>query len=79
LITTLTLLSVTASAASADIKPISGSIEWGEAGQVYSRSPPGTIFFHNFSNGSGRDVREVYRIEDDGNISLMMRSISNGD
>jgi ABC-type glycerol-3-phosphate transport system substrate-binding protein len=61
----------------AAIQPIPGSITYDNANVQLEKAHAGTTFFHTFSNGDGRDVREVYKVNADKSVSLVSRSISN--
>ncbi len=73
-----TLISFAAgTAAFASVQPIPGSITYDDANVQLEKAPAGSTFFHTFSNGDGRDVREVYKVNADKSVSLVSRSISN--
>lgn len=63
-------------AAVAGPMPIPGSITHENAAQL-DQSPVGSTVLHTFSDGSGRDVNEVYKVNDDRSLTLVSRSISN--
>ncbi|MGL3605193.1 hypothetical protein ACSV9I_01630 [Rhizobium sp. G187] len=65
------------SAAYANVQPIPGSITYDNANVHLEQAPVGSTFFHTFSNGDGRDVREVYKVNADKSVTLVNRTISN--
>jgi hypothetical protein len=72
------LLAVVAgSAAIANVEPIRGSITYENAEVHLEKAPPGTIFFHSFTDGEGRDVREIYRVNPDKTVTLVGRTLPN--
>lgn len=68
---------VTGSATFAAVQPIPGSITYNNANVQLEKAPAGSTFFHTFSNGDGRDVREVYKVNSDKTVTLVNRTISN--
>jgi len=65
------------------IRPIKGSITYGDQGPRRSDLPPGYKFSHEFYDAFGSRVQERYRITDDGILELYSRrvkpiTISNG-
>ena len=65
------------SAAFAAVQPIPGSITYDNANVQLEKAPAGSTFFHTFSDGSGRDVNEVYKVNADQTVTLVNRQISN--
>ncbi len=65
------------SAAFASVQPIPGSITYDNAGVQLEKAPAGSTFFHTFSNGDGRDVREIYKVNADKTVTLVNRTVSN--
>ena len=65
------------SATFAAFQPIPGSITYDNANVQLEKAPAGSTFFHTFSNGDGRDVREVYKVNADKTVTLVNRTISN--
>jgi hypothetical protein len=72
------LLAVVAgSAAIANVEPIRGSITYDQSEVRVEQAPVGSRFFHNFTDGEGRDVREIYRVNPDRSVTLVGRTLSN--
>ncbi|MGL3605191.1 hypothetical protein ACSV9I_01620 [Rhizobium sp. G187] len=72
------LIAVAAGSATfAGTMPVPGSITYDNAGAQLQQSPVGSTVFHTFSNGDGRDVREVYKVNADKSLDLVSRTISN--
>jgi hypothetical protein len=72
------LISIAAgSAAFAAVQPIPGSITYDNANVQLEKAPVGSTFFHTFNNGSGQDVREIYKVNADKSVTLVDRQISN--
>jgi hypothetical protein len=44
---------------------------------MLEKAPAGSTFFHTFSNGDGRDVREIYKVNADKSVTLVNRTVSN--
>jgi ribosome-interacting GTPase 1 len=65
------------SAAFAAVQPIPGSITYDNANVQLEKAPVGSTFFHNFTDGSGHDVTEVYKVNADKSVTLVNRQISN--
>ncbi|EKF59570.1 hypothetical protein QWE_10117 [Agrobacterium albertimagni AOL15] len=65
------------SAAFAAVQPIPGSITYDNPNVQLEKAPAGSTFFHTFSNGDGRDVREVYKVNADKSVTLVNRTVSN--
>ena len=61
----------------ASVQPIPGSITYDNANVQLEKAPVGSTFFHTFSDGSGRDVNEVYKVNADQTVTLVTRTISN--
>lgn len=61
----------------AAVQPIPGSITYDNANVMLEKAPAGSTFFHTFNNGSGQDVREIYKVNADKSVTLVNRSISN--
>lgn len=71
------LISIAAgSAAFAAPQPIQGSITYDNAAQL-QQAPAGSTVLHTFAKGDGRDVNEVYKVNDDKSLTLVTRTISN--
>ena len=71
------LISVVAgSAAFAAPQAIPGSITYDNAAQL-QQAPVGSTVLHTFAKGDGRDVNEVYKVNEDKTLSLVTRTISN--
>jgi ribosome-interacting GTPase 1 len=68
---------IAGSAAFASVAPIPGSITYDNANVQLEKAPAGSTFFHTFPDGSGRDVREVYKVNADKSVTLVNRSVSN--
>ncbi|KQW26437.1 hypothetical protein ASE36_20920 [Rhizobium sp. Root274] len=68
---------MTGSAAFASVAPIPGSITYGNANVQLEKAPAGSTFFHTFPDGSGRDVREIYKVNEDKSVTLVNRTVSN--
>ncbi len=68
---------VAGSAALAEVQPIPGSITYNNPNVQLQKSPAGSIFFHTFANGDGRDVREIYKVDADRTVTLVSRRLSN--
>ncbi len=64
------------SAAIANIEPIRGSITYEDAEIQVDKRPAGSIFFHTFTDGEGRDVREIYRVNPDQTVTLVGRTLA---
>eukprot|EP01032_Pedospumella_encystans_P024945 gene24945-28202_t len=64
-------------AAFASIQPIPGSITYDNSNVMLEKAPAGSTFFHTFSNGDGRDVREIYKVNADKSVTLVNRTVSN--
>ena len=67
----------TGTAAFASVQPIPGSITYDNSDVMLEKAPAGSTFFHTFSNGDGRDVREIYKVNADKSVTLVNRTISN--
>jgi ribosome-interacting GTPase 1 len=61
----------------AAIQPIPGSITYDNAQVQLEKAPVGSTVLHTFSNGDGRDVREVYKVNADKSVTLVNRTFSN--
>jgi ribosome-interacting GTPase 1 len=61
----------------AAIQPIPGSITYDNANVQLEKAPAGSTFFHTFTSGDGRDVREVYKVNADNSVTLVNRAVSN--
>lgn len=68
---------VAGSAAFASIQPIPGSITYDGNNVQLEKAPAGSTFFHTFPDGSGRDVREIYKVNEDKSVTLVNRTVSN--
>ncbi|MFN3506046.1 MAG: hypothetical protein ACK4ZU_01115 [Allorhizobium sp.] len=68
---------VAGSAAFAAVQPIPGSITYDNPNVQLEKAPAGSNFFHTFNDGSGRDVREVYKVNADKTVTLVNRTVSN--
>jgi hypothetical protein len=69
------LLAVVAgSTAIANVEPIRGSITYDQTDVRVEKAAVGSIFFHNFTDGEGRDVREIYRVNPDQTVTLVART-----
>lgn len=64
------------SAAVAGPLPIEGSITYNNAGGQLELAPVGSTVLHSFPAGDGRDVNEVYKVNDDKSLTLVSRSYS---
>ncbi|THV12849.1 hypothetical protein E9677_18375 [Rhizobium rhizophilum] len=72
------LITVTfGSAAFAALQPIPGSITYDNPNAMLEKAPAGSTFFHTFPNGDGRDVREIYKVNQDKSVTLVNRTVSN--
>ncbi|QLF70781.1 hypothetical protein FE840_015220 [Peteryoungia desertarenae] len=76
LISAAVLAVVAAPAAFASVAPIEGSLNYNAPVQL-QQAPVGSTVLHTFNDGSGRDVREVYKVNADKTVTLVTRSISN--
>ena len=76
---TALLLSASLAQPALALELIPGSIGYGGGSAALSRSPPGTVVMHEFSDGYGRDVHEIYRVESNGSLRLQSRRYSNND
>ncbi len=76
LIATL-IAAATGSAGFADVQPIRGSITYDNAQIQLEKHPAGSLFFHTFTDGDGRDVREIYRVNLDKTVTLVGRTLPN--
>ena len=65
------------SAAFAAVQPSPGSITSDTANVQLEKAPAGSTFFHTFNNGSGQDVREIYKVNADKTVTLVNRTVSN--
>ncbi|QEE43473.1 hypothetical protein FVA81_02185 (plasmid) [Rhizobium sp. WL3] len=68
---------VASSAAFASVAPIPGSITYDNPNVQLEKAPAGSTFFHTFPDGSGRDVREIYKVNEDKSVTLVTRTVSN--
>ena len=68
---------VAGSAAFAAVQPIPGSITYDNPNVQLEKAPAGSNFFHTFTDGSGHDVREVYKVNADKTVTLVNRTVSN--
>lgn len=59
----------------AGIRPIKGSITYGDQGPRRSNLPPGYKFTHEFFDTFGSRVEERYRVKDDGTLELYSRRV----
>lgn len=64
-------------AAIAGPMPIPGSITYDNAAAQLEQAPVGSTVLHTFGNGTGHDVNEVYKVNDDKSLTLVSRSVSN--
>ena len=70
------IATVAAPAAFAAIPPMEGSLNFNQPIQL-EKAPVGSTVLHTFSDGSGRDVHEVYKVNADRSVTLVNRSFSN--
>lgn len=57
------------------IRPIKGSLTYGDQGPRRSDLPPGYKFSHEFYDTFGSSVEERYRVTDDGMLDLYSRRV----
>ncbi|QLF70779.1 hypothetical protein FE840_015210 [Peteryoungia desertarenae] len=70
------IAAVAAPAAFAAIPPMEGSLNFNQPIQL-EKAPVGSTVLHTFSDGSGHNVNEVYKVNADRTVTLVNRSISN--
>ncbi len=58
------------------LEPIPGSLIYGgQPRTLLTKSPPGTIFPHNFVDEQGRGIEETYLIQPDRTLKLTRRIV----
>lgn len=60
---------------SQELEPVPGSLNYGGRSVHLTRSPPGSVFTHEFRLTDGRLGQETYRLDEARNPRLMRREI----